>query len=108
MSTAASGSRPKVPAITGACSSPAESMINFDPKATSEGITAPAATSPLILFSTVSAISSGFFMPGGTMAAIVSLKAHTPTSSSAGSQNVACANHGSCAFSSGVSAFAHW
>ena len=82
--------------------------MSLEPNATSEGTTAPAATSPLILFSTVSAISSGFFQPGGATAAMLSLNAQTPTSSSAGSQKVTCANQGSAAFSSGVFAFTHW
>src|SRR6478736_7215392 len=58
-----------------------EPMMNFEPRVTSDGITAPAATSPLTLFSKVSAISSGFFQPGGMVAPSASFAATRPTSS---------------------------
>ena len=61
---------------------------------TVKGTTAPAATSPLTLFSTVSSTSNGFFAPGGNTAPSKSFPAHTPTSSSAGSQKFIWANHG--------------
>src|SRR5688572_18896589 len=58
------------------------------------GMTAPAATSPLNLFSMVSSTSSGFFKPGGTTVPNASFSAQTATISSAGSQNEIFAYHG--------------
>ena len=98
------GIRARPPMAVTGWSGPTDAIMSLEPSATSEGMTAPAATSPLTLFSSVSATSSGFLNPGGSAAAIVSLNAHKPTSSSAGSQKETWANHGSRAFSSGVPA----
>ena len=78
--------------------------IIFETAAIVNGTTAPAATSPVALFSIVSSTSSGFFMPGGTAAPSASFAAHSPTISNAGPKNAHWANHGKAAFCSGVDA----
>jgi hypothetical protein len=61
------------------------------------------ATSPLILFSTASAMSNGFFSAVGKAVPAESLMKHAATRSSAGTKNHGCANHGRLArLSAGV------
>ena len=79
-------------------------LVAVSPKTvTTNGTKAPAATSPLILFSTASAISNGFLSAVGAAVPKMSFAATRATSSRAGIQNVGCANHGRLArFPAGV------
>src|SRR4051812_35386622 len=72
------------------------------------GTTAPAAMSPLNLFSIVSRTSSGFFQPGGSVAPKASFAAQRHTSSNAGTQNFGCAYHDSFARATLSWADHHW
>ena len=104
-SIAASGSVAR-PVGTGAAPGPCATKT-LDRASIVNGRTAPAATKPETLFSTVSRISRGFLKPGGSAAARESFAAHTPTINIAGSQKATCANHGSAVRCSGVSARNH-
>jgi hypothetical protein len=78
------------------------------------GTTAPAATRPLTLFSSVSSTSSGFFVPGGSTVPSTSLAAQAAAMSRAGSQNFNWANQGNFARATALAsvvspgAVSHW
>ena len=71
------------------------------------GTTAPAATRPLVLFSTSSSRSRGFLSPGGTAVPNASFAAHAPTMSKAGTKNSQWAYQGSAARAASSFAFIH-